>query len=56
MYSMTPPVPLVDKMAAGQQVGLEVPVQHVLHDCVHWLVSRAHSQQLHYVLKGKQNL
>jgi hypothetical protein len=31
MYSMTPPVPLVDKMAAGQQVGLEVPVQHVLN-------------------------
>ena len=45
-------VPLVDQMAAGQEVGLEVPVQHVLHHSVHGLITRTHAQQLHDVLQS----
>ena len=42
-------VPLVDEVSPGEQVSLEVPVQHVLHHCVHRLVPRADAQQSHDV-------
>ena len=40
-------------MPPCEEVGLEVPVQHVLHDGVNGLVVRAHAQQLHDVLDGE---
>ena len=53
MIPLGVPVPLVDKVPPGEEVGLEVPVQHVLHDGVDGLVVRAHAQQLHDVLDGE---
>ena len=45
------PVPLVDEMPPGEQVCLQVSVQHELHHSVHWLITGTHSQQFYYILE-----
>ena len=45
------PIPLVNKMPTGEEVGLEVPVQHVLHHRVHRFISCTYTQKLYNILQ-----
>ena len=50
IYTYIIPVSLIDEMPSGEEISLQVSVEHVLHDGVDGLLVRAHSQQPHDVL------
>ena len=50
------PVALVDKVPPGEQVGLQVAVEHELHHCVDGLTARTHPQQLDHVLHVQKSV